>query len=216
MNGIGKLTDSEKIHFSETFLEKFLQNGFGTLPKREIEILIFHLLYKNSSFFHDKSNYEMANLLKISESRIKSLKAEANLKYQRVEFKDALREIAEDLFVKKTIHYESYDDIIQFYLEDPALMREFEFAVKQLGYSTDTSFNREIVKVKNVVFLDIFIKNFDDTESKFLEIAKEKIKHEKDLKRIIDKSIPRLERLKSFMNDYSVPISIVTSLLSFI
>lgn len=216
MNEINDLPVNEKIIFTEIFLDKFLQNGFGTLPKREIEILIFHLLNKKSSFFHDKSNYAMANILKISETKIKSLKAEANLKYQRLEHKTALREIAEDLFKNNSIHYELYDDVIQFYLEDPALMREFEFAVKQLGYSTDTSFNREIVKVKNVVFLDIFIKNFDDTESKFLEIAKEKIKHEKDLKRIIDKSIPRLERLKSFMNDYSVPISIVTSLLSFI
>ncbi len=206
--------DSEKQNFSEKFLIKFLENGFGTLPKREIEILVFHLLYKESSFFRDKSNYEMANLLKISETRIKSLKSEANLKYQRLGNKDALRQIAESLFVAKTIHFEVHDEIIQFYLEDPSLMREFNYSVKQLGYSTDTSFNNEIVKVRFSVFLNIFINNFDVTEDLFSRIVRETIIAEKKYQQLLDRSVSLPKRLHSLIQTLDEPLSFVTKLLS--
>lgn len=210
------MSDSEKLNFSQKFLRKFLENGFGTLPKREIEILVFHLLYKESSFFRDKSNYEMANLLKISETRIKSLKSEANLKYQRLGNKDALRQIAENLFITKSIHFELHEDIIQFYLEDPSLMREFIYSVKQLGYSTDTSFNNEIVKVKSTVFLNIFITNFDQTEDLFGQVVKETNLTDKQYQKILDKTQPREKRLHILMQNYGEPVNLIVSFLSLI
>ncbi len=35
---------SEKEKFAETFVEKYLTQGFGSLPKSEIDLLVFHLL----------------------------------------------------------------------------------------------------------------------------------------------------------------------------
>ena len=37
MNEAFTLPDKEKINFSEKFLSKFLENGFGTLPKEKLK-----------------------------------------------------------------------------------------------------------------------------------------------------------------------------------
>jgi hypothetical protein len=53
----------------EEFLGRFLEHGFGTMAKHEIEILVFKHLYRSNKFFNDKSNYSSANDLKISETK---------------------------------------------------------------------------------------------------------------------------------------------------
>lgn len=214
MKEINYLSVDEKVNFSEKFLSKFLESGFGTLPKREIEILIFHLLYNNTSFFKDKSNYEMANTLMLSESRVKSLKAEANLKYQHKSHKDALRDIADLFFVYQKNHPDIVGDEFHFSLEDPVLQREFAYAVKQLGYSTDTSFNREIVKVNAAVFLNVFVNNFDVTEEKLSEIIKNDSKLSEEFKKINDKSQPLIKRLSILIDKHGGKIMFVAEILN--
>lgn len=206
MNEVNNIPDVEKINFFDRFLSKFLENGFGTLPKREIEILIFHLLYNESTFIEDKTNYEMANLLKISESKIKSLKADADLKYQRTNNKEALQHIAEMIFSTQQAHPEIDGDYIQFSLEDPVLTREFSHAVKQLGYATDSSFNSEIIRVNASVFLNVFIDNFESVEKKFIEIVKKEIKNQDEFQTILNKTIPGKKRFKLFLQKIEEPI----------
>lgn len=214
MNTMKQLTEDEKIAFAEGFLNRFLAYGFGTLPKREIEILIFHLLYHRSHLFSDLSNYDIANQLKISESRVKSFKAEASLKYQQVEHLVALEEIARLFFEFHKTHPVLEGDMIQFVLEDPVLKREFEHAVKNLGYFVDYSFNKEIVKVRTEVFLEIFVTNFDSIEEKFIETVKENAENEKEYQKFIAKSRPLNERIEMFLANHTNKISLVSGILS--
>jgi len=214
MNTIKQLTEDEKIAFAEGFLNRFLAYGFGTLPKREIEILIFHLLYHRSHLFKDLSNYDIANQLKISERRVKSFKAEASLKYQQVEHLAALKDIARLFFEYHKAHPVMEGDMIQFVLEDPVLKREFEHAVKNLGYFVDYSFNKEIVKVKTEVFLEIFVTNFDSIEEKFIDTIKENAKNEKEYQKIISKTLPLNKRIEMFLANNQNKIALVSNILS--
>lgn len=214
MNTITQLTDAEKTAFTEEFLEKFLTYGFGTLPKREIEILIFHLLYHKSTLFKGQSNYDIANQLKITESRVKALKSEAGLKYEQIEHHEALEAIARLFFEYQTTRPVLEGEMIQFAMEDPVLRREFEHAVKKLGYFIDYSFNREIVRVKAAVFLEIFITNFSDIEGKFGEAVKASLKNEKEYQKIISKAVPLSQRIEMFLAKHPNKIALVTSILS--
>jgi len=209
-----ELTDSEKITFTEEFLSRFLAYGFGTLPKREIEILIFHILYHKTELFKGQSNYEIANVLKISESKIKSFKAESSLKYEQMSHQEALREIAKLFFESEKSKTDLDGDMIQFALEDPVLKREFEHAVKELGYFMDYSFNREIVKVKARVFLEIFIKNFDQKEEKLREVIKSQCKDDKKYQKLISQQYSLNERIESFLSDHKNKIDIAANIIS--
>lgn len=52
--------------------------GLGALPKREIDLFIFNNLMEMTAY-KGKSNYELAELLKIPESIIKALKLNSAL-----------------------------------------------------------------------------------------------------------------------------------------
>lgn len=208
------LTDREKINFAESFLERFLAYGFGTMPKREMEILIFHLLYHQAQVFERRSNYEIANILKISESKVKGLIAEASLKYQQIEHRAALQAIARLFFEYQTARPILEGDMVQFALEDPVLRREFEHAVKERGYFVDYSFNREIVKVKAAIFLEIFVANFDDVADRFVDTVREVTKSEKEYQRIVNKSLPVGQRIEQFLERHPNKIALVTGILS--
>ena len=214
MNEILTLQNSEKATFADEFLARFLAYGFGSMPKKDMEILIFHLLYHKSVFFNGKSNYEIANLLKITENKVKSLKTEACLKYQQIEHHEALKAIAQLFFEYQTTKPIVEGDFIQFVLEDPILRREFEHAAKELGYFVDFSFNREIINVKATVFLAIFVNNFKDVENKFVNAVKDVAKDDKEYGKTLSKTKSLNEKIESFLARHPNKISLVIGLLS--
>ena len=73
-----RIIDEASENFGKEFLEHYLSGSFGSMSKSETEILIFHLLSKH---FEISSNYEISNLLKISETKVKNLTLNAHLRY---------------------------------------------------------------------------------------------------------------------------------------
>jgi len=138
------LTQDSK--FSEEFLKYFLRGGFGTMTKREIEILVFHLI-SSSEEIVGKSNYEISNILRITESKVKTLKLEASLKYGSVEHEQVLRTILKRLINQLNTFIENQEFIV-IELDDPIEKREFEYAIKQQRDFCDYSFNRDILKIR--------------------------------------------------------------------
>ncbi|MEH8244212.1 hypothetical protein [Aeromonas veronii] len=47
-----------KDKFVDTFLEHYMERGFGSLSKSEIDILVMHLLMQHSDL-KNKTNYEL-------------------------------------------------------------------------------------------------------------------------------------------------------------
>lgn len=214
MSLLTELSPDEKIHFSEEFLSRFLSPGFGTMPKREIEILIFHLLLHKTNVFKGKSNYEISNELKISESKVKSYKIEASLKYQQMVHQDALVEIAGLFFEYNKSKPSLEGDTIVFALEDPVLKREFEHAVKELGYFVDYSFHREIIKVKAPIFLEIFVQNFEGGKEIFFEWVKDQYKDDIQFQKDLNKQLPLGKRIEMFLTNHNDEIGVVVSIVS--
>ena len=67
------MTPKEFQEFATQFLRKYLAGGFASMPKSEIDLLVFHYLTQADEY-QGKSNYELAALLKIPESRVKTLR----------------------------------------------------------------------------------------------------------------------------------------------
>lgn len=44
--------------FSERFLSKFLENGFGALPKRELEVYLLPLLLEDGQFKNENGEID--------------------------------------------------------------------------------------------------------------------------------------------------------------
>lgn len=62
------------------FLAEYLRRGFGMMPKREVDIQIFGELYKQGFFGDDPSTHSISMALQISDTKVKSLIYEMELR----------------------------------------------------------------------------------------------------------------------------------------
>jgi len=214
-----ELTESEKIEFAEQFLERFLEHGFGTMIKREMDILIFKNLYQSLTFFKSKRNYDIANELKISETKVKSLIIETNLKYRSMDKKEALKKIAKKLFTayENKIINDDKEKEFRFVLEDPFLKREFEDAAKIHGYFTDGSFNSEIIRIAPIPFIRIFLEVFKDNktfQNSFQDTLEKQVLSEKIEEDILNSSKSIGEKIELFLSKHDNKVSLAFQILS--
>jgi NAD+--asparagine ADP-ribosyltransferase len=166
----------EYENFVSTFLKNYLENGMGTMSKREIDILVMHLLTKYSDI-GEKSNYDLSIFLQLSESRIKSLRYEAKLKYPPDEKKYVEKEF---LTVLARSQFDTDKKKIIFVIEDTYLRHAINGRLKAKGMFADTSFNSELVKV-DVTSLETIIREMygNDVGDKYKEALNTLLEKEK-------------------------------------
>jgi len=153
------IKDDPNCDFAERFLQSYLALSFGAMSKSEIDILVFHLL---SRYLGEKSNYEISNLLKISENRVKTLRLNAHLRYGDTNnpniLSNVLKKIKENL---QNIESDSKTATITISVENPVEKREILRRLKEMGQSADFSFNDELLKIKLTA---VFALLFEDEE----------------------------------------------------
>ena len=128
--------------FVKEFLDEYLSDGLGAKNKREIDILIMNLLMKYGDLTA-KSNQELSILLQATESKIKSLRYEARLKYPP----DADYVKREFLYILTKSQFDFDRGKIVFVIEDEFLRHAIQGKLKSKGMFADSSFNTELVKI---------------------------------------------------------------------
>jgi hypothetical protein len=139
-----QLNDPTK--FAVQFLERFMANGFATLPKREVEILVMHLLLQDGIFGNDPEDidHHMLSLqLKLPESRIRSLMYEVELKYGQQP--DPIEGI---IGLIEKGRYEIAGTKVKFSVHSPLLKQYLEYEIRQLDGVSDGSFGKHIVTLE--------------------------------------------------------------------
>lgn len=156
---------------NDSIIKEYLDRGFGTMTKREMEVMILHVLLQNE--LKGKSNYEISRKLKITEAKVKGLVYEVSLKYDKEEtiWKERFMQA-----IKKVNLYERKEHVV-FSIEDKATRSYLDALLKSKGRFSDKSFNSEIV----VMRISDFVELLDDL---FLP---------EDKKLIMDKAINEID-----------------------
>jgi hypothetical protein len=149
------IAEKAKSTFYDAFWKEYLSRGFGNMPKRDMDVLIFHL-FEKTDVFNGKSNFEIARTLRTTPAKIKSLKYESVLR-----FDDS--DIVSDNFLKQ--RFASYlknnpplefdEKYLKLQIEDPVLLDHLKAICKENGVITDGSFNGEILKVDESSFIKL-------------------------------------------------------------
>lgn len=149
---------------NDSIIKEYLDRGFGTMTKREMEVMILHVLLQNE--LKGKSNYEISRKLKITEAKVKGLVYEVSLKYDKEEtiWKERFMQA-----IKKVNLYERKEHVV-FSIEDKATRSYLDALLKSKGRFSDKSFNSEIV----VMRISDFVELLDDL---FLPEDKKRIMH---------------------------------------
>ena len=137
---IGK---TDHAQFGRRFLESFLERGLGTMGKREIDVLVMHLLEEHAAL-DLRSNHDLSMAFRLTEARVRGLRYEAKLKYPPTEKKYVERRL---LYVLAKAQYEADAQKIVFVVEDSYLRNALQAHLKSKGAFADNSFNSELVKV---------------------------------------------------------------------
>ncbi|MFO2558563.1 hypothetical protein SCJ04_06525 [Legionella pneumophila serogroup 1] len=178
-----EIEKSERLQdeFSTEFLRKYLEPGFGSLSKHDIDLLVYHLITQKTDILRNKTIYEQSNLLKITELKLKNIQLEAHLKYDINNSATNLKEVIDKIKSGK-IKPEIEKGRVRFLLDSPILKREIENYIKLLGHVVDYSFNKDIVSIKIVPFISA-IKNIskergDELEANIIQELRSQFKDE--------------------------------------
>jgi hypothetical protein len=164
------VTPKEKENFADGFLKLYLSMGLGSLPKREIDLYVFHRLI-NSSEYRGKSNYELANAFGVPESRIKTLRLNAALRHEDINPHAVLSRIVERL-----VHSEQFASLtegkIEISLEDPIEKRELENFLKSKGHFAEYTLNSEVLKITPIRLLELIMEHVENANAEFDQIVR--------------------------------------------
>jgi len=130
--------------FAKEFIEEYLSRGLGALGKRDIDILVMHLLETHGNT-RMKGNQALSIDLQTDVSTIKLLRYKAKLRYPP---KDAAFVARDFLYVLALAQFEADKGRLVFIIEDSFIRNVIQGRLKIKGALFDSSFNSEIFKVR--------------------------------------------------------------------
>lgn len=204
-----RIIDEASENFGKEFLEHYLSGSFGSMSKSETEILIFHLLLKH---FENSSNYEISNLLKISETKVKNLTLNAHLRYGQNN-KDILKKIMLRICDTLDVNFDENIGEIKISVENPVEKRELVNEIKKLGSYADFSFNNEILKIKINVFLKLL--NRLVGEDNFKKVFQKYLKEKTIQNDALYSSLTTCQKVMKFLKNNNItPIEILKQIIN--
>ena len=171
-----------------------MSQGFGSMSKSEIDLLVFHLLMTTNEY-RGKTNYELAIMLKTPESRIKTLRLNSALKYQEINSRAILGRI-----VDRLAHNEQFalfeDGTIEISLEDPIEKRELENFLKVRGYHAEYTLNSELLRIKPIRLFELIVENVENAQQEFNALVQAHINDAEQVEELIDNALTLSQKFK--------------------
>lgn len=204
------LTEDQYKEFGEQFVARFLAHGFGAMTKTEIDILVFHLL-SESSEIKDKSNYRVANKLQISESKVKSMRLNAALKYKQANHKAVLANIVTRV-TDEMAKPEFEGGKVTITIENPVEQRELEHAIKSVGRNIEYGLNKELLKISPIALFELVVSNLENSEQEFENIIQAQITDQDKQNSIINNALTFRQKLNKVGEEISEKASLISLL----
>ncbi len=145
-------------------VQSYLTPAFGSMTKRDFEIMLFMKFQELKIFDKDPELYEIVSSLRVTRTKARNLLYEAKMRACTPEQLDA--ELKE-LLIKPIIMKDN--DKIVLEVSNPFLTDHLRAKLKSLGYITDGSFSPELVKLTADAYVALF-------ESMLPDKSKEDIK----------------------------------------
>ena len=181
------LTEQEATELGRAIDALIAERGLGAISKKDYELLVFHHLSGSGALLSD-GNYLLANKLKVTEAKIKSLRLEASIRHRPANHKAVLGDIVQRI-IDEMNKPDFSGGIVSITLENPIDRREFEHAVKMAKYSVEYGINREILKIGALALFEIILANVDQAETRFKEIVQTHIKERAKQQEVLGNSL---------------------------
>lgn len=180
-----------KANFTDKFITRLLENGFDFLSEKELKIYILHLLLEDGQFINvdgDMDFHEISLALKISETKVRNLVYEVELKYTNNH-----NFIEQLILIIEKGKYETTDGKVKFAVHNPLVKQYFEYEIRKLDGVSDGSFAKHIVTISTGTFEKLLLQLYGDSKkadeiiAELPENMKEKITNKESLIKVFVK-----------------------------
>lgn len=155
--------------FAEDFLIQIFKSSFGSLPKKELDLLVLNLLTKHTNLAK-MSNQELSLFLQTPANRLTNQLYEMRLRYLATSPDDYIREQFFASLKHSKLEIGKTDGLVTFAIEDRFVRTGLHARLKTLGHVGDGSFNPDLIKLPAAAFADLLASWFDEgTANKFVE-----------------------------------------------
>ena len=193
------LTEQEATELGQAINALIAERGLGAISKKDYELLIFHHLSGSAALLSD-GNYLLANKLKVTETKIKSLRLEASIRHKSANHKAVLGNVVQWI-IAEINKPEFLGGKVSITLENPIDRREFEYAGKVAKYSVEYGINREILKIDALALFEIILANVEHAETRFKEIVQANIKTRAKQQEVLDKSLTLRQKINKLRQE---------------
>ena len=141
---LSRFTDEEKIRSFDIIAAKYFDRNFGTMTKSDIDTLMFSQLISHLQLHKTQySDYSLSKELGISQSRIRGLRINQQLKYPKdLDWQDDFAKCIENAI------YDEKTATIKVSIPDPNVLLEIRNVVEQTGGYVDVQLNNKLLQVR--------------------------------------------------------------------
>jgi hypothetical protein len=152
--------------FGQRILEHYIAEGWGTLSKRDLELLIFILIEKDGALSRTASNYEVARSLRVTQAKVAALRKDAYARWRPLTqeqapavltrvFRTSLTKTQLDKTMKYATERKMAEGFVPLLIEHPDDRAEVEHAIKRTGAIPVHERNRDVVLIHYETLLEI-------------------------------------------------------------
>lgn len=156
----------------QLFLDIYLKNGFQSLSKKDIDLLIFYFM-EQANLIKEENSYEKAKYLKITPKKLANLQLESYMRWGEENREQVLKNFFHKAFAKESLDriLSEQDDLLQkrkisLTIENSVEKLQLERTLKEIASNIEYTLNKEVIVVNIKTLFEILY---------FAEIDKEKI-----------------------------------------
>lgn len=166
----------------EYILKEYSSPSFGSMSKRDIDIMLFMALQDLGIIDIRPSIYDVIRLLNVTRSKARNLIYESSLRRQE---EQNLEKELKDLIINPIFLRDG--DKVCIEVDNPLLIDYIRQRLKSLKHITDSSFNAELVKMRPEAFAELYTsllpeKSIQTINDKFVAIG---VKEDKSAKAFV-------------------------------
>ena len=159
----------------ERILQAYATPSFGSMSKRDIDILMFTALQSLGIIDSNPQIYDVVRLLHITRAKARNLIYESTLRRQEEDKEDAYLKGELKRAIGKPIFYQEANKVC-IEIDNPLLIDYVRQRLRDLGHITDGSFSSELVKMTPSAFTSLYVsilpeENLSEIQRKFVNLG---------------------------------------------
>ncbi len=165
-NTINKLKTEDVKKILGNFLDAYLTPAFGSIPKREVDLLVFDLLEKIGYTKREPDLYSLVQQLRISRSKARNLLYDNELR--KLTTDDLDKKVKASL---KNLVIQKQGNLFALEIESPLVADHLRSKLKDLNHTSDGSFSPSLIKLSKSALIAVIESYLSAKEQKAIQRA---------------------------------------------